>query len=68
MKQLKRTGHLQIPFGTLELVLLTDGYFTLETLQPTLAPKNTVSTSRNGTAKAFTFNKDLPSTHHHHAD
>ncbi len=39
MKQLKRTGHLQIPFGTLELVLLTDGYFTLETLQPTLAPK-----------------------------
>ena len=39
MKQLKRTGYLQIPFGTLEIVLLTDGYFTLETLQPTLAPK-----------------------------
>jgi glyoxylase-like metal-dependent hydrolase (beta-lactamase superfamily II) len=39
MKQLKRTGYLQIPFGTLELVLLTDGYFTLETLQPIIAPK-----------------------------
>ena len=39
MKQLKRTGHIQIPFGTLELVLLTDVYFTLETFQPTLAPK-----------------------------
>jgi len=38
MENLKRTGHIHIPFGTLELVLLTDGYFTLETLQPILAP------------------------------
>jgi len=38
MENLKKTGHIQIPFGTLELVLLTDGYFTLEALQPILAP------------------------------
>ncbi|WP_426791908.1 MBL fold metallo-hydrolase [Sphingobacterium sp. WOUb80] len=38
MENLIKTGHIQIPFGSLELVLLADGYFTVETWQPVIAP------------------------------